>query len=248
MRRISFTARLIFTYYVLMKLFNLFLRCLTVPYFSVENDVNFAFERCGSSLYIYFEHSRGKKDWSANLDFPARPYKRMGKTVWYAHRGFLRSWKTAEPYLRHCIMDKTVKSITVAGYSHGAAVAALCHEYVWFNRPDLRQSLEGYGFGSPRVLFGIKSQKCLSRWERFKVIRNIDDIVTHLPPAIFGFSHVGRLIEIGKRGRYSLTDAHRPENILRELYSYESASKGVRMQPYQPPLILSPVSRKSSRR
>lgn len=204
-----------------MKLFNLFLRCLTVPYFRVGNDVNFAFERFGDALYIYFEHSRGKNDWRINFDFPARAYKRMGKTVWLAHRGFLRSWRTAERYLRRYIMDETVKGITVVGYSHGAAIAALCHEYVWFNRPDLRRSLEGYGFGSPRVLFGIKNENILSRWEKFKVIRNIDDIVTHLPPKLFGFSHVGEIIKIGKRGSYSMINAHKPENILRELYNYE---------------------------
>ncbi len=205
----------------------------------MEHDVNFAFDRYGDHLYIYFEHSRGKKDWKANLDFPAKAYKRMGKTVWYAHRGFLRSWKTAERYLRRYIMDKSVRKITVVGYSHGAAIAALCHEYVWFNRPELRKSLEGYGYGSPRVFFGIKNKKILARWERFKVIRNIDDIVTHLPPRIFGFSHVGEMIKIGKRGRYTMTGAHRPENILRELYSYETLDKSPGVQSEKLPVSFS---------
>jgi len=57
----------------------------------------------------------------------------------------------------------------------------------------------------------------MRRWERFTVIRNLDDLVTHMPPAVLGFSHVGELLEIGEKGRYSRVDAHRPENILAEL-------------------------------
>jgi hypothetical protein len=57
----------------------------------------------------------------------------------------------------------------------------------------------------------------LSRWERFTVIRNIDDIVTHLPPRALGYTHVGHVLEIGEKGTYSRVDAHRPENILAEL-------------------------------
>lgn len=208
-----------------MKMFNLFLRCLTVPYVTVENGTDLAAERFGNTLYLYFERSRGKSDWKTNFNFPAKPYKRMGKTVWLAHRGFLRSWKTAERYVKDCVADKTVRKIIIVGYSHGAAIAALCHEYVWFNRPDLRHSLEGYGFGSPRVFFGIKSKGCRRRWEHFKVVRNINDIVTHLPPKFLGYSHVGSVIKIGKRGKYSMIDAHRAENILKELYIFETAGR-----------------------
>lgn len=231
-----------------MKLFDLFLRCLTVPYFRVGNDVDFAFERFYDSLFVYFEHSRGKNDWRVNFNFPARAYKRMGKTVWHAHRGFLNCWKSVEPYLKSYIMDKTVRKITVVGYSHGAAIAALCHEYVWFNRPDLRGSLEGYGFGSPRVLFGIKNKNILDRWESFRVIRNVNDIVTHLPPRLFGFSHVGKIITVGKRGNYSMIDAHKPENILRELYNSESegSERSYIQDPLTPNLkTVSPVLLKS---
>ena len=110
----------------------------------------------------------------------------------------------------------------MVGYSHGAALAALCHEYVWFNRPDLRDSLEGYGFGCPRVFWGVKRQVSRARWEKFLVVRNIDDVVTHLPPAALGFSHVGELLEIGQRGKYGMIAAHRPENILTELRNYEN--------------------------
>ncbi len=61
------------------------------------------------------------------------------------------------------------------------------------------------------------SKALQERWERFTVVRNLDDLVTHLPPGLLGYRHVGRLLEIGKRGQYSPVEAHLSENYLREL-------------------------------
>ncbi len=204
-----------------MKLSALFYECTHIPYIHVESDADYALRRSGSTLYIYFEPSNGSADWKNNFDFPAKPYRHMDGTVWFAHRGFLRVWKAIEPYISPDIMDGSVKKIVVTGYSHGAAIAVLCHEYVWYHRPDLRDTLEGYGFGCPRVFWGIKTPNMRRRWGHFTVIRNLDDIVTHVPPAIFGFSHVGSLCKIGERGKYTMIDAHRPENILTELHIHE---------------------------
>ena len=71
------------------------------------------------------------------------------------------------------------------------------------------------------MIWGAVSQSVANRFQALTVIRNIDDIVTHLPPKILGYTHVGNLLEIGKRGKYSKIDAHRPKNILNELLIYE---------------------------
>ena len=160
----------------------LFYQCLHIPYTQVGVTANFALQRKGRTLYIYFQASDGKNDWKNNLDFPAKPYKRMGKTVWFAHRGFLKVWKEIEPYLIQEIADTHYQSFVVVGYSHGAAIAALCHEYIWYNRPDARESLLGYGFGSPRVLWGICHKAVKNRWARYTVIRNENDFITHRLP------------------------------------------------------------------
>ncbi len=207
---------------VFMRLYKLFLRCISIRYPSVDSGASYAVMREGDSLYIFFEGSNGENDWRANLDFPAKAYKRMGRTVWFAHRGFLDTWKNTEAALSQYILDTGIKGIAVTGYSHGAAIAALCHEYIWYNRPDLRDSLEGYGFGSPRVLWGVMSDEVKKRWEKFTVIRNIDDAVTHLPPAFLGYFHIGKMLQIGEKGKYTKIDAHRPENIAKELLLYES--------------------------
>ena len=54
-------------------------------------------------------------------------------------------------------------------------------------------------------------------WKNFYVVRNLDDIVTHLPPYITGYRHVGNLVEIGRMGNYSGIEAHMAENYLSEL-------------------------------
>lgn len=200
-----------------MRFSQLFEKCISMPYINVENAASFAVERQGSALNLYFEQSRGATDWKNNLDFPAKPYQ-DGGCPWFAHQGFIKVWKSAKGYVAEAIADPSVRSVTVVGYSHGAALAVFCHEYVWFHRPDLRQQLEGYGFGCPRVVWGMAPKE---RWERFTVIRNLDDLVTHLPPAALGYTHVGKLLKIGEKGRYSDVDAHRPENILAELKRYE---------------------------
>lgn len=202
-----------------MTLSALFSTCISLSYMEIGNTVNYAVKREGRTLYIFFEDSDGKTDWKRNLDFPVKAYKRMQKTAWYAHRGFLRAWKEVEPALFADISDEKIQKIVVAGYSHGGAIALLCHEYIWFHRPDLRGNLEGYGFGCPRVIW--KAGKSKQRWKNFCVIRNLDDLITHLPPAFLGFRHVGSLLKIGKRGKYSPIQAHYAENILRELLLYE---------------------------
>lgn len=200
-----------------MQLSHLFERCLDADYITLDNSADVAVERAGDVLYIYLESSDGGVDWHNNFDFPAIAYSHAGKGAWRAHRGFLRVWRSVQDYLAPLIADAQVERIVTVGFSHGGALAVLCHEYVWYHRPDLRERIEGYGFGAPRVIWGVPSAALVTRWERFAVVRNLDDIVTHLPPKALGYTHVGHMLEIGEQGRYSPVDAHRPENILAEL-------------------------------
>lgn len=201
----------------------LFTACLQIPYRRVGVSANYAFRREGDTLYLFFEGSDGKIDWLNNLDFPAKAYKRMGRTAWFAHRGFLKVWREIEPFIAKEIADASIQAIVIAGYSHGGALAMLCHEYVWYHRPDLRNRLDGYGFGAPRVFWGMCLPCLKQRWERFTVVRNLDDLVTHLPPWVFGYSHVGTTLKIGKRGAYTPIEAHFAENIVKELEALSKA-------------------------
>ena len=120
------------------------------------------------------------------------------------HRGFLAAWKEVEDLVIEKITKKDAddkfywKHIVVVGYSHGGALAAFCHECVWFWRPDLRrEGLEGYGFEAPRIYAAWHVKECLKqRWEKFKVIRTNNDLVTYCPPALFRFCHVSEIIKV----------------------------------------------------
>lgn len=199
-------------------LFNLFNKILDVNYIQLsEETASYAYEVVdGDTLYIYFEWSNGKRDWLNNFSFPAKPYKEM-KDVWFVHRGFLRVWKVIEDHLKPYVEDKSINKIIIGGYSHGAALAALCHEYCVFHRPDIAKNIWGYGFGAPRVAFMLFNKRVKARFEQFYVIRNHTDLITHLPPVIFGFHHVGNLIRIGKKANYGMIKSHYPENYKAEL-------------------------------
>lgn len=193
------------------KLSKLFYECAyEVQYQQVGDSVNYAFVEEDDTLYIYFQGSNSISDWVRNFLFPAKPYKDMDIS-YRVHRGFLAAWKEVEDIIiaKICEDDDDgykYKHIVVVGYSHGGALAGFCHECVWFWRPDLRENgLEGYGFEAPRFYAGWHVKKELKeRWRTFKVIRTNNDIVTHMPPVIFRFTHVGSMIKV--KGNTALVD------------------------------------------
>ena len=198
-------------------LLNLFQQVLNVKYTTIpESGASFFYEKRGNTLHIYFEHSNGITDWRNNFDFPAKAYSEM-ETKWHVHRGFLRVWKSAKVYLKKQILNPDVKEIVIVGYSHGAALALLCHEFCVYNRPDIADNIFGFGFGCPRVVYGCIPRKICNRFNRFYIIRNCRDIVTHVPPILFGFRHVGNIIHIGKNANYGPINSHRSENYLEQL-------------------------------
>jgi hypothetical protein len=190
-----------------------FLACMDAEYIHTENDGSYSVRRDGDKLTLFFEWSNGTTDWKNNFDFPAKPYRNMGN-LWFCHRGFLKVWKSIEPHLEKDIFDLSVREIDIIGYSHGGAIAQLCYEYVKFNRPDIK--VTGVGFGSPRVLWGFARKAVKARFEGFKVIRNGNDLITHLPPVLLGFRHVVEVVKIGKSK--GLIKDHFPERYRDALY------------------------------
>lgn len=183
-----------------MDLYNAMKECLEIgeDYIHVENDGDYFIKRDGDVLRLFFEWSDGKEDWINNFRFlaiPWKPYKDMFAT-WFCHMGFLKVWKSIKPHIEADILNPEIKKIEIVGYSHGAAIALLCYEYAKFNRPLI--DVEGVGFGCPRVFWGSVPKSVKERFKNFKVIRNGNDIVTHVPPVLFGFRHVSEVVKIGQ--------------------------------------------------
>lgn len=232
------------------KLSELFHKCAyDIEYKTVGEDVNYAFVEEGSTLYIYFEGSSSTTDWIRNFLFSKKPYKDM-EIPYRVHRGFLAAWKEVEDIIIAKVTEQSRKryynsfedvyyfkkeykwkEVIIAGYSHGGALAAFCHECVWFHRPDLREKgLHGYGFEAPRIYAGYKVKKEIaSRWDKFTVIRTNNDLVTHCPPLIFGYCHVGDLLQVNgdiklvqKKWVPKCIKAHYPQVVYNALTKYEN--------------------------
>ena len=219
------------------KLSELFSKCdHGVRYQTVGHDVNYAFEEDAEThtLTIYFQGSSSTIDWVRNFLFKKKPYKDM-EIPYRVHRGFLAAWKEVEDIIIDKILEKDAegdfrwKHIVVVGYSHGGSLAFFATECVWFHRPDLREGgFESYAFESPRVYgnYFIKDE-LKERWANMTVIRTGSDLVTHCPPAIFGFCHAGKVLKIP--GNYKLVNKkiprcikyHFPEVVYDALLKYE---------------------------
>jgi len=196
----------------------LFRRCLNADYIHSGRSADYAISRTGRRIYLFFEWSDGAADWKNNLNFPARAYSSGGE-AWFVHRGFLGVWKSVRHEIISAVSEIVLRyptdEIICVGYSHGAALAGLCTEQMEFLYAE-KISVRGYGFGCPKFIWGKLPNAVSKRFSGFLPIRNREDIVTFLPPGIFGYSHPSPLLRIGEKGKYSPIGAHYPEAYLEE--------------------------------
>lgn len=223
-----------------------FNRCLSAKnkYIHTNEGGDYYIEAEGDTLYLLFECSDDREDWINNFDFlpeersdipiskrafktildslnlPSKPYKDM-LNKWRVHGGFLKVWKSMKDDIKTYVAEflknhSKIKKIVVIGYSHGAALAVLATEDMEYHYGNTYK-VSGYGFGTPRVLWGIVPEEVRYRLRNFTSIRNIPDIVTHLPPMTFGFRNAGTLIKIGERGKYNLFKAHLSSSYITEI-------------------------------
>lgn len=197
---------------------NLFNRCYNADYIRTAESGDYAIEVEGGTIYLLFQWSNGREDWRNNFDFPAKAYKHT-EVTWRVHRGFLRVWKAMRDDIEQKVADilnaQEIEKIVCVGYSHGAAISLLATEDMEYHHGQAI-SVEGWGFGAPRVLWGRVPAQIKHRLRNFTPVRNIPDIVTHLPPAALGFRHAN-LRRVGAHRKYSMIDAHRPEAYREEL-------------------------------
>lgn len=194
-------------------------RCLKAQYISTAKNGNYAIEVEGDTLYLLFQWSKGFWDWVHNFLFPAKPYKRM-KCLWFCHRGFLKVWKAMRDEIEKRVAEilkehPEITNIIVVGYSHGGAMALFATEDMTYLYGD-KFNVSGYGFGAPRVLWGYVPKAVRERISAFVTVRNVPDIVTHLPPKVFGYRDIN-IKKIGEKGKYKPIKAHYSSAYIEEL-------------------------------
>jgi len=151
-------------------------------------DTQYKYEVINSVLYIAFQGSDSKLDWWQNFSFWKKPYKRM-KKIWFAHAGFLKKWKSVEKAIANAIIDEAFNRVVIFGFSQGAGIATLCHEWIWFTYPALRDKLSTIVCGSPRVIGTFsKISERFDNLNRFSIVK---DIVTKVPFFWMFYKHVG---------------------------------------------------------
>lgn len=200
-------------------LLELFQLCLNADYVHTENNGDYAIKVIDKTLVLSFQWSNGKEDWKNNFNFPAKAYKK-GANKWFCHRGFLKVWKSIreqlEPRVLSILKSTAVDTITCVGYSHGAAIAGFATEDMAFLLGS-EYKIAGYGFGCPRFVWGVLPREVKERFKHFVPVRNIPDIVTHVPPFILGYRHGGKLHRIGAARKYGAIQAHYAEHYIAEL-------------------------------
>ncbi|MDR1668528.1 MAG: lipase family protein [Oscillospiraceae bacterium] len=162
-----------------------------------QSGVQFFFRRDGDTLWITFRGSDSYLDWKHNLMFWRKriPYDNTESKI-RVHTGFLDDYKT--PGVRDVILKEVsedIHFIKITGHSLGAALAVLCAVDVQYNRPDA--DIEVILFGCPRVgnkAFALSYNRRVDKTVR---VENGNDIVTKVPPALFGFRHVGAKLRVG---------------------------------------------------
>lgn len=139
----------------------------------------------GSHKILIIRGTNEAGDW-LKYNFRALPQYGPGH-LYRWHRGFLQHAQVAYAFAKGKQID------LVIGHSLGAAAAGIV---------ALSLSLPAITFATPRALYGEGPTAITS-------IRNfcrIDDLITMLPPALFGFRHLGLVRWLNPLGRHSGED------------------------------------------
>ncbi len=151
----------------------------------------------GRVVTIVFRGTYSKNEWASNLRFCKKkvPYGNFDSPI-RVHSGFIDTYKKRDIRNKiHSLIPDNCCKIVVTGHSRGAALAALCAVDLQYNFPD--KNVEAYLFGCPRIGNVAFAKSYNNRVFKTLRIVNGNDIVTKIPPAIFGYRHIGTRISVG---------------------------------------------------
>lgn len=137
-------------------------------------------------------------DWLFNFSFrffKETPYPSVTRNEIKVHKGFYRSYLKIRDYVLQKFKDH--KELYIFGQSLGAAVATFATLDLKYNHPEM--NIKPIVTGSPKVGNYDFKQSFEKRIHNFISYVNGGDIITTVPPKMFGYVHVGQRKFIGKK-------------------------------------------------
>ncbi len=187
---------------------------LDADYFTVgQETASYRIRRMGNTRHILYEWSRGATDWRHNLAWLPVKVSLGGHTV-SVHRGIYKTYAALRERVLASLSDSRITRVLIAGYSHGAALAALTFADLYERRSSFLCA--GYGFGAPRIHIGADADLL---FQGFITVRCGKDIVTHLPPAALGYRHAGRRVDLPVPDGRNMFACHAPDAYIEALES-----------------------------
>lgn len=181
----------------------LFNRQLTGEWTTSGKDVQWRFSVVDGINLLEFQCTSTADDWIENLKF----WPKFTHDSMFIHAGFCEMWRSISADIASKTFDISKDAIfIITGYSQGSALATIsgyCFKALGYN-------VKLITFGCPRIFWGyvpIKIRKLL--FGTHYAVRG--DIVTHLPPAILGYSRGGKCVRIGPKSMIKV-EKHEPVN------------------------------------
>jgi predicted lipase len=172
------------------------------------------------TVYIVYQGSKGKKDWLNNFKFwqkdvkTLKPYGNITTDI-EIHTGFYEEYNIIRPWI-HALLNENpnCQKIRVYGHSLGASISTLCAVDIQFNYKD--KDIHCITGGSPRVGNQAFVDSYNRRVPHTLRIVNGKDIVTKVPPKVFDYRHVSKVLNVGPTHWYKLfsIEDHYPQSYL----------------------------------
>ena len=127
-------------------------------------------------------------EWN-DLKADLKAYPVPSESISRVHRGFKAEVDDLWPMVKEDLLRIKKRKLWFCGHSLGAAMATIMTSRCYYET-SIRNPEELYTYGSPRVGFRGYVNTMKTPHHRWK---NNNDIVTTVPPALFGFKHDGEL-------------------------------------------------------
>lgn len=144
-----------------------------------KTDTEVKYSIRDDGLYIDFQACGSKIDWKLMFHFWKQYDPLLEMRV---HAGLRKKFRGILEFIRDLYLAHHDRPFIIRGYSQGGGMAILVGAYLRMRGWDTDVSV--IAFAPPRV-----SDKCIM-FSKFIAVKNNGDIVTHLPPKLFGYKDI----------------------------------------------------------